>query len=1232
MSAAMGTRQEGHRAVLNPGADVEMEMYGYRTHHVRLAACVLGCILSFGFLLLLFYWKPEWSVWASCVPCPLEEAEVVLLRTLDDFKKYFKKKVRWICLTSLTSAMSCDTDTQIIADGDSILNKVILKPEFKVRYIQVQKIKYAWVSSMKQFQKVGELEDTQTAADILWKYGSGLCGEEQAVRRLICGPNIIEIEVTPLWKLFVKEVLNVFYLHQFLTLGLWLSEGYYEFASVILFISFLSIGLTLYELRKQSLRLHNLVEAHNKVSVTVCRKNGEFKEMESRFLVPGDVIVITGKKFSLPCDAVLISGSCVINEGMLTGESVPVTKTPLPPEDSGLPWKDPSGEDHKRHVLFCGTEVIQTKPEGQASVKAVVLRTGFNTAKGDLVRSILYPRPLNFKLHRDTIRAFLFIGCLGVVGTIYTLTIATAKGASMHRVIIDAFLVLTSAFSPAIPAALAAGTITAQRRLKQKGIFCISPQRINISGQVNLICFDKTGTLTEDGMDLWGIVATWRNCFQMVEKFPLSSALPWGPLLGAMASCHSLIILDGEIQGDPLDLKMFDAIGWEIVDSNSSPEREDVPTSAVVVRPGAAAVRKVPVQGIVVLRQYPFSSKLQRMSVITRVIGGRDLEVYMKGAPEMVASFCKTDTVPKGFAAELELYTLQGFRVIGLAHKVLLVQDVAALSREDSESDMEFIGFLILENKLKSETKPVLQELNAAQIRTVMVTGDNLQTAVTVAKSSAMISNSSRMILVEASGPEGANPASITWKELEEKKQNGHSGLNGYGAKEMIIGIGDRVYAPEDCANYHFAMSGKSYQIILQHFYGLLQKLLLNGAVFARMAPSQKASLIEEFQKMGYVVAMCGDGANDCGALKMAHAGISLSEQEASVASPFTSKTDNIQCVAQLVKEGRAALVTSFCLFRYMVLYGLIIYASVLILFWEGNLFGNYQFLIQDLAITLPVFLTMSLNAPATRLAKYRPPTHLCSPPILASVVFNMCFSVSMLIYGLFMVQRQAWYSEADVDSACLTGMGNLHSMNVSLVKNVTSNETVDHVFLAHRSFENTTLWLLSTGNLVIIAFVFSKGRPYRQPVYRNYPFLFLLMFHVALCIFFIFADIQGVYVVVELVCTPVLWRVHIVIILLVAFAVLFIVEEVIIGNRELWTRVKMHLKLRPPSRYKALRQILELETDWPPVNVTLHPSSLAVQMEDGGFYSNPAVVDHFLRGEKDEKEPPGHCANGHLH
>lgn len=78
---------------------------------------------------------------------------------------------------------------------------------------------------------------------------------------------------------------------------------------------------------------------------------------------------------------------------------------------------------------------------------------------------------------------------------------------------------------------------------------------------------------------------------------------------------------------------------------------------------------------------------------------------------------------------------------------------------------------------------------------------------------------------------------------------------------------------------------------------------------------------------------MCGDGANDCSALSTAHVGISLSDAEASVAAPFTSKIADISCVPKLIREGRCALVTSFGIFKYMALYSMVQFASVLILY-----------------------------------------------------------------------------------------------------------------------------------------------------------------------------------------------------------------------------------------------------------------------------------------------------------
>ncbi|XP_009881727.1 PREDICTED: probable cation-transporting ATPase 13A5 [Charadrius vociferus] len=1163
-----------HSVLLNKDEENELEIFGYKTQGCRKALCIAGYILSCGALLLLFYWKPEWDVWANCTRCSLEEADVVLLRTTDEFQRYTRKKVTWIDLATLALPVGSNSDGHLVADKDSVINRAVMKPQLKVRCIQVQKIRYIWDFSVKEFKKVGSLEDSNTCHSIHHKFGAGLTREEQKIRQLVCGPNAIEVEIRPIWKLLFKEILNPFYVFQAFTLTLWLSQGYIEYSVAIIILSIISVGLTVYDLRQQSTKLHDLVEEHNKVQVTVCTKSEGCKELESRYLVPGDMFLLDGKKLSLPCDAVLIDGNCIVNEGMLTGESIPVTKTPLPLVESPMPWKTHSMEDYRRHVLFCGTEVIQTKAMGRGPARAVVLQTGFNTAKGDLVRSILYPKPVNFKLYRDAFKFIVGLSAIGVFGLIYTVCVFVSHKKPVADVVAMALLLLTVAVPPTIPAALTTGTVYAQRRLKKKKIFCISPERINICGQINLVCFDKTGTLTEDGLDLWGIIPSEGRQFQKIHKFPSSAPLPWGPVCGAMASCHSLVVLDKKIQGDPLDVKMFEGTHWEIDDSSTAQDGAGA-LHTCVVRPGPKA-SSAPTEGIVILHQFPFSSGLQRMSVVSQKIGEEQYDLYMKGAPEIVSSFCRPETVPADFLKELKTYTSQGFRVIALAHKVLNLGkdvDLSNVQREEAESGLVFLGLLVMENRLKQDTKPVLQELAAARIRSVMVTGDNLQTAVTVARNADMIHMGSKVILIEANEPEGSAPASITWRLAEESKANTAA------PREVCANTEEKITLEGETCDYHFAMNGKSYQVIIKHFYSLLPKILVNATVFARMSPGQKSSLVEEFQKLNYYVGMCGDGANDCGALKMAHAGISLSEQEASVASPFTSQIPNIQCVPELIREGRAALVASFAVVKYLTLYGLIQFVGTALLFWQLQIFGIHQYLIQDVVITLLVCLTMSLTEAYPKLAPYRPPGQLISPPLLLSIILNVCFTIIMQTCGFLLVKQQRWYVALASQRHCSLGNGTVSSTSPG--GNGTSSGDQSTVL----SYEDSTLWPLSSINCIIVAFVFSKGKPFRKPIYTNYVFSVLLALQLAVCLFLFLADIDAVYSAMQFLCTPVIWRVYILLMLLATFCISFFTEDVILQNKRLWMLLKAWFGYQSKSQYRKWQRMLQRDPNWPPVN-----------------------------------------------
>lgn len=129
---------------------------------------------------------------------------------------------------------------------------------------------------------------------------------------------------------------------------------------------------------------------------------------------------------------------------------------------------------------------------------------------------------------------------------------------------------ITVVVPPALPATLSIGTSFALSRLRKSGIFCISPNRVNVSGKVNVCCFDKTGTLTEDGLDILGVRAMERNAHRFGEliediyDLPSDSGSGKSLFLHALATCHMLQVVDGEVIGDPLDVKMFNFTQWKL--------------------------------------------------------------------------------------------------------------------------------------------------------------------------------------------------------------------------------------------------------------------------------------------------------------------------------------------------------------------------------------------------------------------------------------------------------------------------------------------------------------------------------------------------------------------------------------------------------------------------------------------------------------------------------------------
>uniref|UniRef100_A0A671Z329 Polyamine-transporting ATPase 13A3 n=1 Tax=Sparus aurata TaxID=8175 RepID=A0A671Z329_SPAAU len=1187
--------------VLNKGEEEEMELQGYRLCRWRLALVGVGVLCTGGFLLLLLYWMPEWCVKSTCTRTTARDADVVLMRSTDEFRRWFLARVLETQTTSPSSPSSptcpfSSLDSPPLANGHTphpsdgspaqeLIRKYADYQPTQIRYFTFHSTKYYWNDEVQNFEVLNGLEDLQVSCSTLHsEHSAGLNRNQQEYRKLFFGVNEIAVKVPSVFKLLIKEVLNPFYIFQLFSVILWSADEYYYYAAAIVIMSVISIATSLYTIKKQYIMLHDMVAAHSIVRVSVCRASNEIEEILSTDLVPGDVMVIPSNGTIMPCDAVLVSGTCIVNESMLTGESVPVTKTNLPNPLPGERDEDNDSayntEEHKRHTLFCGTHVIQTRFYTGELVKAVVVRTGFSTAKGQLVRSILYPKPTDFKLYRD---AYLFLLCLVAVagiGFVYSIVLSIMNKVPAKTIIIESLDIITITVPPALPAAMTAGIVYAQRRLKRIGIFCISPQRINICGQINLVCFDKTGTLTEDGLDLWGVQRVENGSFHLSEENAYKENLVKSQFVACMATCHSLTKIEGQLSGDPLDLKMFEATGWileEATEEETSLHNRIMPT---VVRPPKQLLPPEPVASpeqdmsayeIGIVRQFPFSSALQRMSVVARRLGEKRMDAYTKGAPEVVASLCKKETVPENFAEVLEGYTKQGFRVIALGHRrlesKLTWHKVQNINRDHIEANMEFLGLIIMQNKLKAETPGVLQDLHRAHIRTVMVTGDNMLTAISVARDCGMIPPQDTVIIADALPPHNGQAAKITWRYADKPSKTPR--LEVMRLRLMLTRM----------LMYHFAMNGKSFAVIEEHFPDMLQKLVLHGTVFARMAPDQKTQLIEALQGVDYFVGMCGDGANDCGALKRAHGGISLSELEASVASPFTSRTPNISCVPSLIREGRAALITSFCVFKFMALYSIIQYISVTLLYSILSNLGDFQFLFIDIAIILLIVFTMSLNPAWKELVSRRPPSGLISGPLLFSVLTQILICLGFQTITFLWVRQQSWYTvwKPFTDVCNRSSHINMSDLN--------DTEVDDHNI---QNFENTSLFYVSCFQYLIVAIVFSKGKPFRQPSYKNWPFVVSALILYFFLLFIMFHPVEDIDEFLEIVCVPYEWRIKLFIIILVNAAVSVVVEGAIdLGAFKCLTRLCCPRKLAPKARYMHLAQELSVDPDWPPKPTT---------------------------------------------
>ncbi|CDK29706.1 unnamed protein product [Kuraishia capsulata CBS 1993] len=1079
--------------------DLVVGIAGYSTSRKKLFAYYMVCILTAGLGYLLLRWLPRYRVKMMGNPSPLGKSDWCIVETefgeleiIDINRQWYNQPLSTYLSKNFKdhdpegkpteeAVLEPFEDPEI--DSDPLIPVLI---SFEYRYMKL------YYSPVEDMFKVSSNWIDERWCDLESSKG-GLSEDFYKLRRTIFGENVINIRDKSNSQLLLDEVLHPFYVFQVFSIVLWLLDDYYYYAFCIFMISIVSIVQTLIETRQTMKRLKDI--SRFTCSVRVCR-NEFWKEVSSEDLVPGDIFEVSDPSISLlPCDSILLSGDCIVNESMLTGESVPVSKVALTQNvasDLEFEFSRPKfSQTLAKSFLYSGTKVIRSRKASadEASI-ALVVKTGFNTTKGALVRSMLFPKPTGFKFYEDSFRYIGVMTIIAAIGFIFSTINFIKLGLGPKIIILRALDLITIVVPPALPATLTIGTSFALSRLRQKQIFCISPTRVNVGGKLDVMCFDKTGTLTEDGLDVLGIhmpvplpdrkssvfcpiissnlellkTASFELLGESLEALSHEKAAGNRAinLFASMLNCHSLKSVDGELIGDPLDNKMFEFTNWIMTEDERNEQllefysHYDVPDG---LTPSLISPESSHNDHFILIKEFEFVSHLRRMAVITQAVGSSNaLMAYVKGAPEVIEKICNPETLPEDYEELLHHYTHNGFRVIACAGKTLNASPsrndlrfVKDLKREDCETELEFLGFIVFENKLKPSTKASLKQLSDANLRCIMCTGDNVLTAISVARECCLVDPESAVYLpVFVDGPNDEG-SPFVWEEVDNPDL-------------QLDPVTLEPLSPDQSSHFCLAVTGDVFKYILTELKDqdmLIEKMLMKGNIFTRMSPDEKHELVEQLKKLDYTVGFCGDGANDCGALKAADVGISLSEAEASVAAPFTSRLFEISCVLDVIKEGRASLVTSFSCFQFMSLYSAIQFVSVSILYKRGTNLGDFQFLYIDMFLILPIAIFMSWSKPFPILCQKRPTANLISPKILIPLMGDIAILLIFQVIVWNICQDTDWY-----------------------LKPIPGNDD------AVKSTDNTALFAFANFQYILAAIVLTVGPPYREPATKNVPFI----------------------------------------------------------------------------------------------------------------------------------------------
>jgi Ca2+-transporting ATPase len=510
---------------------------------------------------------------------------------------------------------------------------------------------------------------------------TGLSDREAQQRLERDGPNELPTAKARRITVLLKEIVSEPMVSLLISCGaIYLILGDRQEAAVLLGFLAMIIFITLYQQKKTDAALEALRNLSSPRALVM--RDGRRKRIPGREVVRDDILIM-GEGDRVPADAVILAGSNVmVDESLLTGESVPVQKP-------------------TREKLFAGTTVVR----GQAVAR--VFATGLHTGIGKIGKVLEDAKPEVTRLQVETAR---FTQRVAVVAGALCLLVVIVYSLTRNDWISGLLTGLTLAMAilpNELPAVLLIFLALGAWRISQRNVLTRKVPAVENLGAATVLCVDKTGTLTMNQMAVRLLYSNEDGGEDYDLRIRGGLALP--------ERFHSLVEF-GILASSPSPFDPMEKAVHEVGDSYLSNTEHLHPSWQLA-------------------REYPLMPELLAVSHVWKGDASGGYTVGAKGAPEAIVDLCHLDDQKaRHISRKVEQFGENGLRVIGVARAAVHIPQTSPLPEKQHDYDFEFLGLLGLSDPVRPHVPEAIQECYRAGIRVIMITGDHARTAAAIAQ------------------------------------------------------------------------------------------------------------------------------------------------------------------------------------------------------------------------------------------------------------------------------------------------------------------------------------------------------------------------------------------------------------------------------------------------------------------------------------------------------------------